>query len=435
MSHIDPELRDALDRQGEGVRVVADLAERAIARDRSNRRRELGAALLGAGLVLAVALPVTVASLHREQGTTIPAGPTQPTQPTASGTTGSPVPGSTSPTATTPAVPAPPTSIPTLRPTGAAGAASLRPASGPVTATTDVGYVVDGTYHQGGTTIRLPADLRVTDYVARLGDGLLVSGPDGHTIVHADGTKGAVIAASQQRPRVGDDGTHLLANDADGNLLYADSVGATVATLKPRSTGDAGYSPAGLVGTTAYASRPGTGSSIAWDVETGALRSLKGELAFVNAPSGLGLSFVGGDTGGDGSKSCQMLLDLASGREIWRLCGPLQMLGFSDDGQYALATGHVDGFTSWLFGSLVVIRTSDAAIVLQGGGPAADAKGDVKGVRMTADHRLTLQVWNGDTRDLEQCSLDGACEVVGAARPLPNPDVPESAGPYPLQDN
>lgn len=427
MSHFDPELRDTLDRQSEGVRVVADLAERAISRDRSNRRRELGAAVLGAGLVLAVALPVTVASLQRDQATTIPAGPTQPP---ASRATGSPA-----PTSTPPATPATPTSIPTLRPTGAPGAASLQPANDSVTGTTDVGYLVDGTYHQGGTTIRLPDDLRKTDYVARLGDGLLVSGPDGHTVVHADGTKGAVIAASQQRPRVGDDGAHVLANDAGGNLLYADSSGTTIATLKPRSTSDAGYSPAGLVGTTAYASRPGTGSSVAWDVETGAVRSLEGELSFVNAPAGLGLSFVGGDTAGDGSKSCQMLLDLASGREIWRLCGPLQMLGFSDDGQYVLATGHVDGLKPWRFESLAVIRVSDAAIVLQGGGLAADAKDDVKGVRMTADHQLTVQVWNGSRRDLQRCGLDGRCEVVGAARPLPNPDVPEEAGPYVLSDN
>src|SRR5689334_13723818 len=114
MSHFDPELKDALDRQSEGVRVVADLAERAIARDRSNRRRELGATVLAAGLVLAVALPVAVASLNRGQGTTIPAGPTQST---TSRTTGSPEP--SQPPATT--APATPTSIPTLRPTGAPG--------------------------------------------------------------------------------------------------------------------------------------------------------------------------------------------------------------------------------------------------------------------------------------------------------------------------
>ncbi|NUQ32677.1 MAG: hypothetical protein HOP99_07670, partial [Dermatophilaceae bacterium] len=155
MSHFDPELKDALDRRSEGVRVVGDLAERAIARDRSNRRRELGATVLGAGLVLAFAMPV--ASLHRAQGTTIPAGPmqttTSTTAPTPTGTTN----GSTVPSSTTPAAgSATPTTIPTLRPTGAPDAASLRPASGPVTGTTDIGYVVDGTYHRGAASIRLP---------------------------------------------------------------------------------------------------------------------------------------------------------------------------------------------------------------------------------------------------------------------------------------
>ncbi len=427
MSHFDPELKSALVRQSEGVRVVTDLAERAIARDRSNRRRELGAAVLGAGLVLAVAVPVAVGSLNRDPATTIPAGPTR-SQSTTGRTTEAPPPSQTGSTAPTP------TSIPTIRATGAPGAASLRPASGPVTGTTAVGYLVDGTYHQGTTTIRLPEELRTTDYVARLGDGVLVSGPDGHTVVGADGRKRAVIASSQQRPRVGDDGAHVLAGDADGNLVYADSSGKPIASLKPRSTSDAGYSPAGLVGTTAYAARPGTGRSIAWDVETGAVRSLEGELSFVNAPSGLGLSFVGGDAGGDGSKSCQMLVDLATGREIWRLCGPLQMLGFSDDGQYLLANGHVDGFRDWTFGSLVVVRAADGVVVLQAGGPEMGAD-EIVAARLGADQQLTVQVWNGTRRNLQRCGLDGTCEVVGASRPLPNPDVPDEPGPYVVADN
>ncbi|NUR15643.1 MAG: hypothetical protein HOQ13_04945, partial [Dermatophilaceae bacterium] len=184
MSHFDPELKDALDRRSEGVRVAGDLAERAIARDRSNRRRELGATVLGAGLVLAVALPLAVAAMHRDRDTTIPAGPTQTTASTTAPTPTGTTTGSTVPSSTTAAAGSPtPTTIPTLRPTGAPDAASLRPASGPVTGTTDIGYVVDGTYHRGATTIRLPQDLRSTGYVARLGEGLLVSGPDGHTVV------------------------------------------------------------------------------------------------------------------------------------------------------------------------------------------------------------------------------------------------------------
>ena len=426
MSHFDPELKSALDRQSEGVRVVADLAERAIARDRSNRRRELGAAVLGAGLVLAVAVPVAVGSLHRDQGTTVPAGPTQTT---TSPTTGSPAPSSTASTATAPTAPASPTSIPTLRPTGAPGATALRPADGPATATTDAGYVVDGTYHRGATTIRLPQELRSTPWVGRLGDGLLVSGPDGYTVVDAAGRKGAVIATSQQSPRISDDGANVLANDPDGTLVYADSAGTRLATLAPRSKTEAGYYPAGLVGTTAYASRPGTGSSIAWDVETGAVRPVKGELVDVSATARKGLSSVGGAVAADGSKSCTMLLDLAAGREVWRLCGPLQMLGFSDDGRYVLANGHVDGYRDWRFGSLVVIRADDGAIVLQAGGPAAGAD-EIVDARMGSDQQLTVQVTNGARRALQRCGLDGACEVVGASRPLPNPDVPDEPGPY-----
>ncbi|NUO90814.1 MAG: hypothetical protein HOQ18_08330, partial [Dermatophilaceae bacterium] len=98
-------------------------------------------------------------------------------------------------------------------------------------------------------------------------------------------------------------------------------------------------------------------------------------------------------------------------------------------------TGHVDGFRDWLFGSLVVVRASDGAIVLQGGGRQADAEDDVVGARMGADHQLTVQIWNGDRRSLQRCGLDGACEVVGAARPLPNPGVPDDPGPYILSEN
>lgn len=431
MSDIDQRLKQAFGEHTEGVRVVADLAERAIARDRSNRRRELGVAALGAGLVLAVAVPVGWGALRPTDVRPLPVGPsvatTAPTAPT-----GRPSPAPSSSRVTTAPTP---TAIPTLRPTGAPDAVRLTPATGPVTAATDVGYVVDGVFHLGATSVALPADLHDTAYVARLGDGLIVSGPDGYVVVGPDGRRGTVIASSQQTPRVSEDLTHVLLSDADGALVYADSRGTRLRTLPPGSATESGYSPAGLVGTTAYAARPGTGASVAWDVVTGRVVPVRGELSLVNATSGVGLAAIGGDVAADGSNFCNALIDLTSGRELWRLCGPLRFVGFSADGTHLLATGHVDGLDPWRFESLVVVRASDGAIVLQGGGLRADAKDDVVSARMGADQRLTLQVWNGETRDLQRCGLDGRCEVVGAARALPNPGVPEASGPYVLSDN
>ncbi len=127
MSDIDPELRAALEQSAPEVRVVGDLAGRAIARDRSNRRRELGTALVAGGLVLAVAVPVSLASLGRDSAPPIPTGPTRPpvnptappsptsppTPPTSSSTT-SPRSATSQPSSWSSSPAVSPTSIPTL---------------------------------------------------------------------------------------------------------------------------------------------------------------------------------------------------------------------------------------------------------------------------------------------------------------------------------
>lgn len=426
MSDVDPNLKDVLGDRAARVRVVASLAERAIERDRSNRRRELGVGALTAGLVLALAVPVGWASMGSEGSRPLPAGPTVSTSVSTGAPTATPEPPTTSPrrSATTRTTP---TSIPTLRPTGASDAAQLAPATGAPTAASDAGYVVDGVFHRGTTTIPLPPDLKTPSFVARLGDGLLVSGPQGWVVVGQDGRKGRVITASQQSPRVAADLQHVLLNDPGGTLIYADSTGRTLSTLAPRST-DVGYYAAGLVGTTAYAARPDTGTSIAWDVATGRVTPVKGELSAVNAVTATGIAYQTADARPDGSNSCNALVDLTSGRDLWRMCAPLRFLGFSDDGAYLIATGHVEGLSPWRFPSLVVIRASDGAIVLQGGALKADPGNGGVGARLGSDERLTLQVGIGQEGTLQSCGLDGSCAVVGAARRLPAD--PATPGPY-----
>jgi len=430
MSDVDPNLRDVLGDRAAGVRVVAGLAERAIERDRSNRRRRLAAGALAAGLVLAVAVPVGWGALRATDVRPLPVGPSQSTtlptgrpSPSSPRTTGAPA---TAPT---------PTSIPTLRPTGAPDAAQLAPATGAPTAATDAGYVVDGVFHRGTTTIALPPDLRTPSFVARLGDGLLVSGPQGWVVVGQDGRKGQVITASQQPPHVAADLQHVLLNDAGGTLVYADSTGRTLATLAPKPT-ESGYYAAGLIHTTAYAARPDTGTSIAWDVATGRVTPLKGELSAVNAVTATGIAYQKADARPDGSNSCNALVDLASGRDLWRMCAPLRFLGFSEDGAYLLATGHVDGLSPWRFPSLVVIRASDGHIVLQGlqgGVLRSDPGNGGVGAQLGGDERLTLQAANGPEGTLQSCGVDGSCAVVGAARRLPAD--PATPGPYIVSTN
>ena len=433
MSDMDQRLKQALEEHTAGVRVVGDLAQRAIARDRANRRRELGTAVLGAGLALAVAVPLAWSSLRPAEVRPMPVGPSESTSlrsvPTAPPSTPPPTRAST----TAPA----PTAIPTLRPTDAPDAVTLASATGAPTASTDVGYVVDGVFHLGGTSIPLPEGLRSPYYVARLGDGLLLSGPDGWVVVGPDGRKGRVIGGAQQPPRVSADLQHVLLNDAGGTLIYADRTGRTLATLAPPSTAGSGYSAAGLVGTTAYAARPDTGASIAWDLVSGRVTPLEGELSSVNPVTGTGIAHLKTNARPDGSNFCHALVDLASGRAFWRLCAPLRLLGFSDDGQYLLGTGHVEGLAPWRFASLVVVRASDGAIVVQGDGSTSDAIYNVVGgARMSTDQHITFQAQNGDRRSLQRCTLDGRCVVVGAARSLPNPQKPEAAGPaYVVAEN
>ena len=80
MNSIDPRLKDVLDEQGHRVHVsVPDLADRAIARDRRNRRREVALMAAGAALALAIAVPVAVDLVGSNRATQVPApGPSHP---------------------------------------------------------------------------------------------------------------------------------------------------------------------------------------------------------------------------------------------------------------------------------------------------------------------------------------------------------------------
>ena len=74
--------------------------------------------------------------------------------------------------------------------------------------------------------------------------------------------------------------------------------------------------------------------------------------------------------------------------------------------------------------------------MLQGGGDGSQAIGSVTSARFGTDGSITAQVTAADQqRGLQRCSLEGQCEVVGAAGPSWQPDIPEAAGPYLLAEN
>ncbi|WP_020141609.1 hypothetical protein [Terracoccus sp. 273MFTsu3.1] len=441
MNPDDPGLEQVLAERGEGVRVVADLAQRAIARDRSNRRRELGAAALAAGLVLAVAVPVAWSAVRPTGERPLPVGPSEST----TAPTGRP----STPTGTPSTAPTP-TAIPTLSADGAP-VPTVRLATGEPTATTNVPYLADGVIHDGTQQIALTGKL-TGGSLSRLAGGrwLVAQGETGvHYVVSRAGA--TVVRLDGETSTVNADGS-VFVIESRGSLTAYDAAGkrlrrlaSTTCDCTPDGVSDAespGYDAVGIVGAVVYANRGYTGRAVAWDVAAGTRRDVSGSLALVDAARFTAL--VAPDPNVPHRETCHELRDLASGRTLWRLCGPLLFRSFSADGAYLLATGHIDGLDesqlnpdgTSRYGGLVVIRTSDASIVLEGGIDDPGGVGSPVSYRMGDDERITVQVGSttGD-RDLQRCTLDGACEVVDVGRPRWNPDIPEGDDPYFLSAN
>lgn len=443
MSDIDPELKAVLAERGEGVRVGAGLADRAIARDSSNRHRELGVAALGAGLVLAVAVPLTWSAVTPTGSRPLPVGPSQSTSPPT--TLPSPSPStSTLPSTSGPTTPTSPTTIPTLRSTGAPSAAVLRPATGPATGITDVGFVVDGVYREGQRQTKLSAPFLRPDRVAALGDGLLITVGGRAVVVDAAGRTLRDLPTLLGPIAVTADRSHGLVTDQAGNLLYLDSRGKQVARLAATKGGAAGWQVAGLVGDTAYAVNTDQTSSIAWDVRSTETTTIKGAIGPIDA-AGRRAIVTPGLSPGQPGYGCQRLVDLTSGRTIWNLCGPLWFSSFSPDGSHLLGQGFSDGQPPELsvgpngkplYQQFVVAQADNGRVVLQGGGDGSQATGSVRSARFGADGSITAQITAaGQQSDLQRCAIDGQCAVVAAAGASWQPDIPEAAGPYLLAEN
>jgi hypothetical protein len=448
----DPLLRGALEQQGGRVRVGAGLAERAIARDRSQRRRRAGVAALGAGLALAIAVPIVWSAWHPGPPRPVPVGPTSrlPSEPP----TGSSAPSDDRTRTLPPTGLATPTPVrPTVLVTGGAGATSLQPApDGPVGSTAAV-YLSGGVIHDGERTVPLPKSAASPTGLARTSAGYLVLGvrtqADG-TGMLVVGTDGGVLTT---RPgitavAVSPDREHVLASDYEGNLALLDARGTVVRRLAAStcrcdagSGASAGYDAVGVFGRTAYASRGFTATTLAWDLDDGTRHIISADVRAVSPADGSVLVALNGPNDplpGKPSDFCHEL----RGREAtprstrWRLCGPLLLGGFSDDGRHLFATGTIDGLPhsqlapggTFLNPHVVVVRTSDAGVDLVGGTAFAEVAGtDPEGVV------VGVVVSRNGTSTVQRCGPDGRCTIV--APPLRPPNGDDLFNPYLLSAN
>ena len=81
------------------------------------------------------------------------------------------------------------------------------------------------------------------------------------------------------------------------------------------------------------------------------------------------------------------------------------------------------------------MRTSDGAVVMEGGSSSARGGASPVSYRLGGDGTVTVQV--GATtghRSLQRCTLDGECIVVAPGRAR-DTDIPEGEDPYFLADN
>ncbi len=240
------------------------------------------------------------------------------------------------------------------------------------------------------------------------------------------------------------DRSHGLVTDETGNLLYLDSRGKQVARLAATKAGAAGWLAAGLVGNTGYAVNTDQTSSVAWAVLSGRTTTIKGAIGPIDA-AGRRAIVTAGLSPGQPGYGCQRLVDLTSGRVIWTLCGPLWFTSFSPDGSHLLGQGFSDGQPPELsngptgkplYQQFVVAQAENGRVVLQGGGDGSRSTGSVTSARFGADGSVTAQVTAADQqRGLQQCTIEGQCEVVGAAGRSWQPDISEAAGPYLLAQN
>lgn len=334
------ELRAMLNRQADSVDVRGEFAAVAVSR----RRREVRTRTALAGVAAAAAVAVAVPALWSAQGPGPSPAPALPTStgPTSGTGTGSPTAAPSTPTAQSPT----PTAPPATADSDAAPATTMELAFGPANGSPDVAYIVGGTLHDNGRTVKLPVSTGIQSAARLAGDRLLVHAPaDGRTTsTWVVGPGGEIVTrlSGVQDVRASADGTRFVTVDSAGLMHLLDPSGAVVASL---ATGSPNTSASGFDGSTVFFTRADAGGRVstrAWSTDTGAVTDVTdGRFQAVDEDAGLALLYP--NQGYDPANTCYGLFDLRSRSTRWWSCGSFAPSHFGAGGTVVVGPEVADG--------------------------------------------------------------------------------------------
>jgi hypothetical protein len=340
------ELRALLHRRADGVDLRGDFAPVAVTQRRRDVRRRGVAGAVAAAAVVAVAVP----TLWSAQG---PGPSPAPALPTSTGLTSSTSPGSLAPSpstasgtsTSTPSPTSPPGATPTAD-SDAKPARAIELAFGPTTGSPEVAYVVGGTLHDNGRTVKLPVATGIQSVAHLADDRLLIHAPvQGRaTSTWVVGRGGEVVKrlTDVQDVTASADGTRFTTVDSAGVIRLLDPSGALVASI---GTASPNTSVSGFFGPTAFFTHldaSGAVSTRSWQTQTGAIAEVTaGRFQAVDEASGVALLYP--NQGYDPANTCYALYDLRSRATRWSSCGSFAPSGFGAGGGVVVGPEVADG--------------------------------------------------------------------------------------------
>ncbi|RKT76636.1 hypothetical protein DFJ68_0032 [Terracoccus luteus] len=398
MSASEDQIRDLLARDAEQVQVRGDLVGAAMKRYRRDHRRRVATGAVAGLAAVAVMVPVAWGLFGRQSSLPLPApsGPmssiTVPTTPSTSRP-------STSTTSST----APTTSTTTSSPV----------AGGPSA------YAEGTTLRLGSATVQVGGADRIVRFASLAGGGSFVESVDGPATVTRllDGTGRAVrtVLPNGGSWSASTDGDLVATVDDRNRATVYDATGGVVATRQSDAVA------AAVVDRTVYLA--GDASTLAWDVDSGATRTLPGRITDVSGDGGRALRVWSPD--GDGEvRRCWALLDItgATAREVHQECaeavGAAVPISISPDGRRLLAQQVVEQVTGTPFAVLdaetgeVQLGTADRP------GPTGWSAAWTRRGRILVSRNTSGASGLATRNTLQECAVDGLCTDVAAERPV-----------------
>ncbi|MGN6751118.1 MAG: hypothetical protein ACTHJJ_01025 [Intrasporangium sp.] len=405
-SHLDP------------VGVRDDLVAGAVNRSRRIRHvRNAAVAAASVAAALAVATPVAWSALRPPHHVPVPgtpggATPTGTTQPTTTSRSSTP----SEPPASTPA------------PTRTLGAPlrQVVPSLGGPSGTADVPYLHGTTVHDGDRTIRLPLPDRVPfRFLGLFADETVLV-----NVLNSSGTWDLVWF---------DDAGAEIARETDGMMAVMDSDRSQVAWVDAKdrvhlsdAKGDEvamwpqqGLYPTGVASGRVYANDTDQ-RGVVLDSRDHSVTTNEG-LTWGPVHAGSGVA-IARPRGQDGGGLCFQLVELATTRDRWTVCGDAYPSGpFSPDGRFLVASDPRDGDPHHQFSVLRVLDGEPMLRVGSLGEPFALDMGKAvndSGTAVTMVATTSAEVGQQGHQALVRCPLDGTgCSVVGPNEVMPKDSV------------